>query len=205
MARPGRGRRPNPALDPPPAEAQAVLEKVAPTDEEAELGFVYQLLVRGVSTQTLYAAVRAQYGYGRDRANVLARRVRESLKSEADERRPFARSEQIGRLRSLIAELRQPKTREVTRMKGGKKVTEQVALPLPANAILRAEELLADVEGNVAPIKVDVEVTVTAKLQNVFSTMTPERAAFLLERARERRRLAAAAKDAIDAQGAEVT
>src|ERR1019366_3960864 len=134
---------------------------------------------------------RGELGVGTSATLTLIGRAREKLRVGVEENRPYARAEQVARLRDLIEKF---KTQLVTEVgPGGRvvKVPRSVEQALPAQAIMRAEEQLARVEGNEAPIRVEVAVALKASAMALFANLSEERFAQLLERARERKRLAA--------------
>jgi|ERR1019366_4804450 hypothetical protein len=169
---------------------------LAPDEDEKRLEFIFRMLARAYSDQLICRIARGELGVGTSATRTLIARAREKLRVQAEENRPYARAEQIARLRDLIEKLKTPKFRmQMVKELGpnGKpvQVPRQVEQPLPAQAIMRAEEQLARVEGNEAPIKVEVQVALKASAMALFANLSEERFAQLLERARERKRLAA--------------
>jgi|HubBroStandDraft_6_1064221.scaffolds.fasta_scaffold183991_5 hypothetical protein len=160
------------------------------TEEDKRLEFVFRLMMRAYSDILIVRLSRAQFGIGEAATRTLLHKVREKIRGDVDGNKPYARAEQIARLRDTIEKLKTPKVRTVR----GK----EVELPLPAQSIMRAEELLADLEGNRAPIKIDVEHQLSVSLRAVLATMPPERYTQLLELARERKRLALLASRTVE-------
>lgn len=183
-----------------PEERAAVAHvDVEPTEQDRRLEFIFRMMMRGYSETLMVRVARTELGVGVLATRNLIAEVRVKLRGDAEDRKPFARAEQIARVRDTIEKLKTPRFKTV-RVKGrdakGKEVVsnQQVEQPLPANAILRAEELLADLEGNRAPVVVQVEHTLKASAMALFASLPPERYDQLLERARERKRLAAASR-----------
>jgi hypothetical protein len=199
MARPRR-------VGAPPHEAPTTTGQEldpTPTEEERRLEFVFRLLARGCSDSLVRRIARQELGTGTVATTRLIGLVRERLRVDVEGRRPYARAEQIARLRDTIEKLKTPRFRTAKRRERGEdgRVRErevQEEVPLPAQNIMRAEELLADLEGNRVPIKVEVEHTLGLAARAVFANLTPERMEALLERARERKRLALAASGVVE-------
>ena len=111
------------------------------------------------------------------------------MRASAERNRPYSRAEQIARVRHLISRLHEPK------FKGTGK--NRVQLPMSsavAGRISKFEELLANLEGNREPVEVRVTAVMTLAAQMVFSNLSESRMTQLMERARERKRLAAVAE-----------
>jgi hypothetical protein len=196
MARPRR-------VGAPPHEAPTTTGQEldpTPTEEERRLEFVFRLLARGCSDSLVRRIARQELGTGTVATTRLIGLVRERLRVDVEGRRPYARAEQIARLRDTIEKLKTPRFRvqKVRDAQSGQMVDREVEQPLPAQNIMRAEELLADLEGNRVPIKVEVEHTLGIAARAVFANLTPERMEALLERARERKRLALAASGVVE-------
>jgi hypothetical protein len=185
---------PNKAVIPrPPTEASDL-----PTEEELHVEFVTRLKLRGLSDQQIYGACRQQYGIGWTRTKRLIGKVGETFRTRAEARAGRTRAEQIERVRDEIREMREPRfhTRfELVRGVDGRGRMQirterfEERLPIPAQ-LARLEELLADLEGNRAPLKVEMEVTHKNTIVACVAAMPAERIALLQERGLERRRLA---------------
>jgi hypothetical protein len=188
----------------PPSEAAAAglerakAERLAavdapPTQEEQIVAFILRLRIRGANKATIYRACRTEYGIGKTRIETLLATALEELRRDYEDRRSYSRAEQAARLRETIVRISEPREREKVIVTGrGKSRTRRIvkeALPTNYQALLRAEELLADVEGNREPLKVEVEHRLDVAMVAVVSSMRPERRQFLLDRARERKRL----------------
>lgn len=188
----------------PPTKRGAIppedLPDMTPSEDERKMAVITQALTRGYSLELIVSIARAQFGIGYHATKTLVERSRQQLGAEAEERKPHTRGEQIARLRTLISELRKPrlKAQSVVKMEGGKrvKVMEMVEQPPRAQDIMRTEEQLARLEGNEAPIKIEIEHVLSTAAQQVFAALTPEKYGALLARSQERKRLAAAAVSA---------
>jgi hypothetical protein len=189
--------------DPPRESAETrVSDLVDPRTEEEELqlGFVLQRLMQAWTEAMIVQACRDRFGIGKTRTHNLIVRVRDGLKGSHD-RNAYARVEQIGRLRSLLVELHAPRyhpTKTVPGRDAQGRPTE-VPMRLPKNIfhIERVERLLAELEGNRVPERVDVHVTMTAAMGMVLGQMTDARLQEFVEAARERRRLALVASNGV--------
>lgn len=194
------------APNPPPAgpvSAQAVVDErtAEQVEEEQHVGFIVSLLARGFGMRTVADACRVRFGFGPVRTRNLLRRAREALKVEVEDRKQYAKAEQIARVRARIAELLEPRYGKPLRDENGKvlrdKAGEVVRERYPVNGaqVARFEELLADLEGNREPTRVAVAVALTEAAQRVFAGRSDAELAELANRARERRRLALVARD----------
>jgi hypothetical protein len=180
----------------PEGRARTAALDLTPDEDEKRLEFIFRMLARAYSDGLICRIARGELGVGTSATLTLIGRAREKLRVGVEENRPYARAEQVARLRDLIEKLKTPKfkTQLVREVGPGGKVVQvprQVEQALPAQAIMRAEEQLARVEGNEAPIRVEVAVALKASAMALFANLSEERFAQLLERARERKRLAA--------------
>jgi len=182
-------------------EERAVIAQIdlTPTEDENRLAEVFRLLTRGYTDALIVRIARGELGIGAIATRSLIAKVHESLKTEADARKPYARAVTIARLHDAIEKFKTPRYKTVKRRvrdpNTGTMVEKEVVEELlPPPQYVRCEELLADIEGTRAPQKVIVEHALKESLMAVLSTLTPERTQGLLERARERKRLAAASQ-----------
>jgi hypothetical protein len=198
LRRPSDSSRARPTVPPPEVDGEE-----SRREDEAR-GFVARLRLRGLSTATIVAAVRAneRFGFGESRTRRLIREALEGFRDEANANVEFSKGEQIARVREELAVLLEPQHKTVQRRvveldaRGRERtrvVEERVRVAPHSQSIARLEELLADLEGNRTPVKIaDVAGLVAGAAAAVFAAMDDGRALAMLERARERRRLAAA-------------
>lgn len=177
-------------------------------DDEEHTLFILQLRLRGLSISQMARATHARYNIGRNRTWFLLKAALENLRSERVAEAPYSKAEQSARLRNLLSELHQERTeltakqRELRSEKFGHEkgqiaarrrsdlaVIDKRKTAVDA-ALLRTENLIADIEGTRDPMRVDVNVTLTGAIGAVIQNLTPGRMQELLESARRRRDLA---------------
>lgn len=115
-----------------------------------------------------------------------------------------ARSQAIARVRSMLAHARgTPKVIEDPRT-GERKQAGWLVEP-DHRAVAKYEEILMRLEGTDQPIKVDVNVRMSAALEGVISNLSPKQVERFVERRRELERLAGLARarlpECIDVEG----
>jgi hypothetical protein len=182
----------------PKAENKPLAQVAAQADEpedDPQLAFVFARMMQAWSREQIIPACRERFGIGWHRTSQLMRQVHDGLRS-AHERNRNSRVEQIGRLRSYLVELHAPRYHATKVVPTGRKDAqgnpEMIPMRLPKDflKIERLERLLAELEGNRVPERVEVHVSMTAAMGVVLGQMSDERMQELVERARERRRLA---------------
>lgn len=179
----------------------APLPDMTPTEDERRMAVVLQALSRGYTHALIVRIARGELGIGQFATLALIKRARAQLTADFEANKPFARAEQVARLRELISTLKAPRYKmqrvQVEDLKTGKLVTrnERVEQPLRAQDIMRAEEQLARIEGNEAPVKIEVTHALSSAAAALFANMNPDKYNALLERARTRKLVA----DTIDA------
>lgn len=190
---------PPPAPDPeipglPPAPADLLGKHrntdFTPEEDEEHVAFVLRLRLRGANMRQITAACLRQYGFARVRTENLLRQGLDALGRDWDQTRKTSKAEQSARLRQVLFDLHA----EVQAKPDPKNPKRHASLTALYGAIVRCEELLSEVEGTREPVTVNVNQTITQAAVTVIANMTPERTQALLDRARERRALAEAAR-----------
>ena len=174
----------------PPPAPPSVLD-LEPTEEERHLEFVTRLMMRCLSKADIARHCREKFGFGTTRTENLIARILESLRVGHERNRPYTRAEQIARVRHLISKLHEPRFKSVKRDGQVVPVLQPMSSGTAAR-IVKLEDLLADLEGNREPVEVKVGVVMTQAAQAVFANLSDEKLASLIERAKERKRLAEA-------------
>lgn len=137
-----------------------VIKDLTPTEEEERLNFTFMLLRRPVPVYTIVKICKEKYGVGKHTVHKWVDLVREDIKHEHDRGKPYAKVEQIARVKGLLSEMREPRFKTVTKTnkETGEKEKEKVQVPPPPSLygkMLDAERLLAELEGNKDPIRVE--------------------------------------------------
>lgn len=175
-----------------------------PTEDEVHIEFITRLRCRCLTDGQIIKACRKQFGFGASRTRRLLALVGDHFRGRVEARRQSARAEQIERVRDEIQELREPRYRtthqRVSEMVRGRVVWRSIEvreqLPVPPQ-LSRLEDLLADLEGNRAPLKVDVNVQHKQALMAVFVQLDDDRLTALYQRALQRKLLAEQREPAI--------
>jgi hypothetical protein len=145
-------------------------------------------LIQGLSERELRVALaKKQHFVSVTRVKTLKARVHEAMKLESERTRPQSREKQLRRLYAELAEARG----KVDPAKPGTYLTKP-----HWSAVTRLEMLIAQVEGNFEPIKIDVDVVHREALTNVLTSITPDQAAQLIDSYDRLATLAAAAAHA---------
>lgn len=135
-------------------------------------------------SQTLAAIARhmhREFGISSKRVARLAARVRERWVREDEASGALAvnRAEAIRRVKRMLA------------IASGKRSADGAWTEKPNHAaVAKYESLLAQLQGTNAPIKLDLEVRVSASIQGVIANLTAEQVREISERQRELRELA---------------
>ena len=156
-------------------------QKYTLAEVELQMSVVEQLVLATQSRPAITKAMRERFGVGSLRVLRLVARVQERWKQEDQEARPAYRAAAMRRIERYIAQAR------------GERAPDGTWRTKPDYpALARFESLLADIQGTRAPVQVDVsvDVRVSASLQAVIASLTPEQCAERLAAARERRALA---------------
>lgn len=208
MARKVGTRVPSKKATPPPfvatsVEAVAEVATAAPDpdartvvqqEEDEQVGLITRLRRMAFDERRIAEVCRTRFGIGRSRVHRLLQIVLSVGKDEVERNRPFTRSEQILRLRAMVALLHTQLDEENRRTKLDPKTKQSVsatdnwAVVRLVAEIRQNEDLLATVEGNRAPDEVIIHNEVRESLQIVIANMTPEKTQELLGRALERRK-----------------
>jgi hypothetical protein len=169
----------------PPVPPAATSEKTTWTRAEvdAQEQRVEGLLLQAASTAQIVATLR-DMGVKRRRAAQLVSRIRDRWSRETEATRAYTRDEQIRRVK-----------RYIQRLQGRPKIVddqivgwhEQPNYPM----LHRWESLLADLEGNKEPLKINVDVRYTEAMLAVVGSMPGED---LLRLAQEQREIEAKAR-----------
>lgn len=172
-------------------QAEVVDEDTRNTLDEAKREAMVALLIsRSASTNQIVKLMIREF------PEMSAKRIREmeaKVIAGIDQRfrdsRGYSRALQANRLHQLLFELHNvPAETKQVLDPNGRKVWKQVPGKKALTAILRTEELIAELEGNLEPLKVNVNYGQTQI--DVLRNMSDERRAKVLEHAKERQRLA---------------
>jgi hypothetical protein len=173
----------------PDPDARTVEQQI----EDEQVGFITRLRRRALDEGRIADACRERFGIGRSRVHRLLQVVLYAARQEVDSNRPFARAEQILRLRNSLSSLHAQLAEEMARQKVDPKTkkpvsaTDNWAIVRISSEIRQTEDLLADVEGNRAPTEIQVFGEVRESLQVVLTNLSPEKTKELLLRAQIRR------------------
>ncbi len=152
------------------------LEETAKHTEYVESAFA-----QGWTAPEIIRAGKKQLGVTVSRMVSVIAKVREKFAREDALARPSWKSEQIRRLMRQL------------RVAMGEKDDEGNWILKPnMSAYTKIESILADVQGTREPIEINVDVSYTEAMMTVIGQLTPQQMDGLLERARERKRLAEA-------------
>lgn len=136
----------------------------------------------------IVAHMRAKFGIGKSRVKRLIVRVRERWvrEDEASGALQVNRAEAIRRVKRMI------KIASGRRAPVDPKSPNAMppwAEPPNHGAVARYEHILANLQGTYTPVKVDVDVRVSASIQHVVSNLTAEQVSAIVERQRSLREL----------------
>jgi hypothetical protein len=181
--KPPRARRPPPKQAGPPVE---ILAAGAPTLEERQTEYVLRLRLRGLSETRIVQACRKLplpdvplQAMPPALTKSLLKKALDAVKVEEESYRGYAKAEQAQRLKVVLSR------------EWNKQAPDM-------RTVMRAEELLSEIQGTKDPIKVSHDVRVQGALLQVIQALTPERQQEILTRARERKaRLAALEAQAV--------
>ena len=147
---------------------------------------VEQLMQSTSNVRAVRSEMRRRFGVSFHRTDVLRRWVYDQWKIESEQAREINKARVVHRLEAVIRETRGE--RRPANEGGGYRVAPNWM------ANLRAEELLAKIEGTEAPVKVEethtIDVVVGRAAMQVIAGLTAEQLAVRLARVRERKALA---------------
>lgn len=168
-----------PPAPPPATKTTWTRQEIAEQEERVEAG-----LVRAASVNQIAETLRTEHGVGRRRTLQLIARIRERWSRETESTRAYTRDEQIRRVRLYIQRLQgRPKI-----VNGEMKGWDE---PPNYHMLHKWESLLADLEGNKEPLKINVDVRYTEAMLSVMAGVTGED---LLRLAQEQREIEAKAR-----------
>ena len=154
-----------------------------------QTAIVEECLVYGRSEAEMIRSIaRDGMTVGVNRVRSLKARVHERMKLEGERTRPMTREKQLRRLYAELADARGEKD----------PCTGMWKVKPHWSAVTRIEMLIAQVEGNFEPIKLDIDVVHREALTNVLTSITAEQASAMLV---SYDRLATLAEAAAHAQG----
>lgn len=141
-------------------------------------------MARGDTEGTIEKNVRQRWDLGRFGTRKLMTEVRERWKEAGKEGLAERKQRQLVRLRQVLR-LAMSMTKKV--MVNGIERDVSDVDRFKFSTIVQLENLIADIEGNKAPLKVELNATANAALMSVMAGMTEERKAKLLEEQRAMR------------------
>lgn len=133
---------------------------------------VDSLLAQGLSTNQIVIHMRKAHGVGEQRTSILLNRTRQRWAQEDEVARASNKSAAIRRITRRVNDLDtrlqlDAKSDPKAKMKPGD-------VTLMHAALHKWEALRADLEGTRAPVKVEMDVQVSAAILTVIAQMTPE-------------------------------
>lgn len=147
-----------------------------PDEVRAQESAVEQLLVQGVTNRQVALTMRKQFDVGEARTRTLINRTHQRWEAESELGRASRKEATVRRISRRIVSLDQ--RLQGQRGEHGEVVVAPVTKPGEIAAIHGAlhkwESLLAEVEGTLAPVKVEVSVQVSQAILQIIATMTPE-------------------------------
>jgi hypothetical protein len=151
---------------------------------------ILSLKSKAANKDQIAKVMREQYGLSREQTIAFERDALHELALRCKEDSPFARAEQVFRIRSVLTELHNPPP--IRRMVKDETSKKLVARMFPAKknwqAIARFEQLLMEVEGN--HDQANITVNIAQNTLQVFQGLSDARRAEYLDKAKERMRLA---------------
>jgi hypothetical protein len=141
------------------------------TEEDQRMNFVAGLLRLAPTMVQIKKACRERYGIGRVATENLVARTREALHADFQAARPTSKAVQVARIESILGKLLQ---------------ADGPMTPRRARIILQAEESLAKLTGNFAPVEVQHSVQVRQSVAVLVSNMSDEQWETWLQQAETR-------------------
>ncbi len=137
--------------------------------------YVNQAMLRGMAILSILAYLRQRWP--RLSVNYLHKvttRIRDAWLRETEETRKYTKSEQLQRLFGYLDDARgRKKTRDLP--DGTKVITDEWEQKPNHSAIVKYESLIADIQGNRAPIAISVDVRVQEAMTAVVSNLQGSR------------------------------
>lgn len=169
---------------PPPPTPQPRTRPTTRAERNERLDQVEFWMARGDTEGTIEKNVRQRWDLGRFGTRKLMTEVRERWKEAGKEGLAERKQRQLVRLRQVLR-LAMSMTKKV--MVNGIERDVSDVDRFKFSTIVQLENLIADIEGNKAPLKVELNATANAALMSVMAGMTEERKAKLLEEQRAMR------------------
>jgi hypothetical protein len=166
----------------PVVEMAASRVRFTPEDDDRHIAEMVQLVARGASRPNAREYMHGKRGVSHKRFDTLWDRVLRAMSAEFAAIRPHAKAMQVSRLEADSARIRSGKDAQGNPVKPN------------WNALARIEMLLADIYGTRDPLQVNVGGTIAVGMAQMVAEMSQEQMDELLERGRERDRLAAVAE-----------
>lgn len=167
------------AEPPPPPPAPAPRTRPTTRAERNErLDQVEFWMARGDGEAAVERQVRERWGLGRFGTRKLMREVRERWKEAGKEGLVERKQKQLRRIYQWLR-LATSATKRVT-VNGVEREVPDVD-KFKFATITQLEDLIADIEGNKAPVKLELNATANAALMSVMAGMSEERKAKMLE------------------------
>jgi hypothetical protein len=170
-------------------DGRLVLTPEASRDHEMR-SIILGLKSKAANKDQIAKVMRDQYGLSREQCIAYERDALHELALRCKEESPFARAEQVFRIRAALTELHNPPPirRMVKNPLSGKLEARLIPAKKNWQAIARFEALLMEVEGNHDPQT--IQVNLTQNTLQVFQGLTDQRRAELLARAKQRQHYA---------------
>lgn len=151
--------------------AQTPRAKWTKEQSEQQLTWIEAGIIKGLSERQMQGAILRTHGQrlSLTRIRTLKARVTEAWKLEGERTRPLSKQAQLRRLYEHLDSAR------------GKKDKDGRFIEKPNHAAIgRYEQLIAEVEGNFDPIKIDVDIVHREALMEVLGNMTEQNMAALV-------------------------